>query len=72
MVVVERTEHISEGTVDLTLQAFNYNRPLFIGPAGANPDYDAATAAQREYGFIGNTGSPAGVFSDGTQAYEVA
>lgn len=31
-------------------------RALFIGPAG-QPDYGSATTAQREYGFIGATGT---------------
>lgn len=70
--VVEREERFNRDQVLLVLQDANFTRPAFIGPTGALPDYDSATAAQREeIMFIADVGTPPGNFSDGTPPYEI-
>jgi len=69
MEVVERNENMKMARVELLLQDANFTRPSFIGPPGGLPDYDAASAAEREYMYIGPPGG--GNFSDGTPGYEV-
>jgi hypothetical protein len=69
MEVVGRDELLDEGPIKLLLQDANWTRPFWIGPSGGLPDYDAASSAQREYGYIGPSGG--GNFSDGTPGYEI-
>lgn len=69
MEVVERNENMSTGSLELILQDPNFTRPFFIGPAGGLPDYDSASSAEREYGYIAPSGG--GNFSDGTPGYEI-
>lgn len=72
MEVVERNEDPSSGKVELLIQKHEYTRPSFIGPAGAIPAYDSATAAQREECmYIGPPGTPVPNFDDGTPPYEI-
>jgi hypothetical protein len=71
MEVVERTEDPERGTLEFVVQDPNFTRPSFIGPPGAITGYDAATAAEREYMYIGPPGDPVGNFSDGTPPYEI-
>ncbi len=69
--IVEREERLKAGEVRFVLQDAGFVRPAFIGATGALPDYDSASAAQREYLYIGPAGSPPGNFGDSTPAYEV-
>jgi hypothetical protein len=69
--IVERNEDLVSGRVELVLQDPNFTRPAWIGASGAVPGYDSASANEREYAYIGPSGSPVGNFSDGTPPYEI-
>jgi hypothetical protein len=69
--IVEREERFAQGTVRLLLQDAGFTRPSFVGPAGAITGYDSATAAEREYAYVGDAGFPVPNFGDGTAPYEV-
>jgi len=69
--VVERAERPEAGEIELKLLDPGFTRPAWIGASGALPGYDAASAAQREYAHIGQSGIPVGNFGDGTSPYEV-
>jgi hypothetical protein len=71
MEVVNRIERPEAGVVELHVMDPGYTRPAWIGAAGALPDYDSASAAQREFAHIGQAGTPVGNFGDGTPPYEV-
>lgn len=71
MEVVEVGHGFRDEEMTFLLQDARFARPMFIGAAGALPDYDAASAAEREYWHIADTGDPAGNFGDGTPPYEV-
>ena len=71
MEVVERSEDFVSGQVEVVLQDANFVRPSFIGPSGALPGYDAATANEREHLYIGPAGTPVPNFDDGTPPYEI-
>lgn len=49
--VIRRQENDAKSTITLTLLRVNPRRVCFIAPGGA-PDYDVATTAEREYGYI--------------------
>jgi len=68
MEIVERTESLSAETIEVRLQDANYVRPAAIAPDSYTFDYDAATAAQKEYAAIA---PDAGNFADGGSPYEV-
>ena len=52
---------MGKGVIHLeALEARQYRRPAFISPASHTADYDAATAAQKEYAFIGNASNQLG------------
>jgi hypothetical protein len=69
--IVERADRPEAGEVQVKVLDPGFTRPGWIGAAGALPDYDSASAAQKEYAHIGTSGSPVGNFADGGLPYEV-
>jgi hypothetical protein len=69
--IVEREERFADGEVRFLLQDANFTRPAFVGPTGAITGYDSATAAEREFAYVGPAGFPVPNFDDGTPPYEV-
>jgi len=66
--IVERTERFDSSRIDLTLQASGFSRPMYIAPDTVGDDYDTASAADKEYGYIA---PDAGNFADGGVPYEI-
>ena len=71
MEIVEKTEKLGGGGVEFGVLDAGFVRPAFWGPSGTITGYDAASAAEREYAYWANTGTPPGNFPDGTPPYEV-
>ncbi len=69
--VVEVKHGLKGEEMDFLLQDAGFVRPAFVGPAGAIPGYDSATAAERESAYVGKPGFPVPDFDDGTRPYEV-
>jgi hypothetical protein len=69
--LVEREEAFAAGEMRFLLQDAGFVRPAFVGPAGAITGYDSATAAEKEYAYVGPPGFPVPNFDDGTPPYEV-
>lgn len=67
MEIVEKAEQFDRETVVFALQDPGFTRPAWIAPDSA-PDYDAATALEREYGYIVPDDEDLG---DGTPPYEI-
>lgn len=62
------TKILKHGNFDIEALSTNFaKRYAFIAPAGF-PDYSLASAAQRDYAFIGNS---SGLMSDGTACYAI-
>lgn len=67
--IVEPEENFRAGEMRFLLQDANYSRPGWIGDDAAQQDYDLATAAEKEYGYIA---PDAGNFADGGSPFEIA
>jgi hypothetical protein len=68
--VIEREEDPRSRRMRFTLALYDYKRHEWTGPAGAITAYGSATAAEKEYGYTADTGSPPGNFADGGEPYE--
>lgn len=72
MEIIERTEHpdvAGGGNVELTVVDAGFARPAWIGSDGAQTDYDSASAAEKEFAYIGDDAGT--TFGDGGLFYEV-